>query len=305
MVSMDKATKYWSPYHTSGIIAKAYELYASQLQSGVHLPSHLEDTVQVYASALENEGVIDDSFEVIIFHIHAIFNSFDDFIDESPPSRRKAATVRALIIFSSFFVLFNTIATKLIPPASTASTALACFFDESYKMVQELAKAAHADATPPILETQHMSASEIGELILQIQKNRCHGHHFISQLLDFILKAQNHHFGSISQALVTYKGLEMIVRDLNPQEIIKDMNESSFNIVLYLRNGLGITEEKRIIKILTSTKQLFSETFEQVSKHLPCNTKELLSSQFEQKLSELDDALGDFGPIYNTLNCDK
>ena len=112
---------------------------------------------------VEDKEHIDNSFEIIVYHIHAILNSFDDLIDESPQTMRKSITMKAVLIVSSFFILFKNILKNLVKPSFNVFKAIDHFFNESNTMIKDLTNAAHEALNPPILDSIQ-SISEIGEI---------------------------------------------------------------------------------------------------------------------------------------------
>lgn len=262
---------------SNSLLSKIYLEYQQKLDSNIHLPTHLSDTLILYKE-IYGEEIINEVYEQIIYHFHVIINSFDDFIDNSPIELRKNYSVLCMLIFNSLFSLFSALLESINNRKdSNISLKFNKRFNESLKKnIRIIISAPLKELNPRLLNT----SEERSEIILEILKNRCQAHRFLCNLIDSLLELQVAELYPLSNLLLHYKMLEMLIRDLDPEEIEKDKKSNTFNILLYLKNNLDNTSDiNQLLELLINKISMIFLT-SQIFEKLNENSNLQLKKQF-------------------------
>ncbi len=195
------------------------------MASNKHIDNDIQTFTMLFWDLFQNEKE-KNAFKKIVFHHFAIINSIDDIIDEAPPEVKKKMYLHLIVIYGSFFLLFDSISSFYETIHKYHNTTLSEVIQEGATLFPELAEIPAAEAA---LLAKHESANELElvELLITILIKRSYHYELLLKLLVKIYNVSE----VIVRSFVMLKAHDLILKDLQPDEMASDLKHSSFNIM--------------------------------------------------------------------------
>ncbi|MFX0095544.1 MAG: hypothetical protein ACFFBD_27655, partial [Candidatus Hodarchaeota archaeon] len=130
----------------------------------------------------------------------------------------------------------------------------------------------------------------ISELIINILITRSYYYEYLCIIVED-LKGEKI---GLASPILFFKALELLIRDINPEEIKLDAINKSFNITTYIKEKCGLNNNLEVVETINNTKKELEKKIALSIEKFPSSIKKA----FEERIKSLNQEFANYIKIF-------